>query len=169
MPEYFDRYINMNDDVPVLEALEISLRELETLPIDQWREIGNAVYAPGKWTIRSILQHLIDTERVFAYRALSFARGEKNVMPFDEELYGRNAKADNRLLEDLIEEAIQLRKSTIHLYKSFDQEMLAGIGISFRGEYAVNAIGYIFSGHQRWHFRIIEEKYLPLQVVKYIH
>lgn len=162
MPEYFDRYINMTDDVTLMESLQISLLELENAPAGKWKAIGDEVYAPGKWTIKDILQHLIDTERVLCYRALSFARGEKEVKPFDEDNYGKMANANSRTIEDLLEEAIALRKSTIHLYKSFSPGMLNSVGIGFKGEYSVHAIGFIFPGHQRWHFKIIEEKYLTL-------
>lgn len=162
MPEYFDRYINLADDVSVLEALKISLDELKNAPVDQWKSLGDKVYAPGKWTIKDILQHLIDTERVFAYRALSFARGEREVKPFDEELYGQNAQTARRSFEDMMQEAITLRLSTLQLFESFTEEMLDKTGKSFKGEYSVRAIGYIFAGHHRWHVNIINERYLPL-------
>jgi hypothetical protein len=162
MPEYFDRYINMADDVDVLTAIETSITELKNLPVEKWVRLGNKVYAPGKWTAKDILQHLIDTERVFSYRATAFARGENKVMPFDEELYGRNANANARELDSLIEEAICLRTSFLHLYKSFDANMLNATGIGIKGEYSVASIGFIIAGHQRWHFRILEEKYFPL-------
>ncbi len=162
LPEYFDRYINVVDDVSVLRALELSLEELKNAPLDKWRKLGNQVYAPGKWTINDIVQHIIDAERVFCYRALSFARGEQKVMPFDEELYGKNAKASSRKLEDLMDELVTVRKSTIHLYNSFKDEMLVRIGIGLKGEYSVHDIGFIIAGHQRWHLRVIEERYLPL-------
>lgn len=162
MPEYFDRYINMADDTTVHEALATSLAEIKNAPIDQWKAVGDKVYAPGKWTVKDILQHLIDTERVFAYRALSFARGEQKVQPFDEDLYGANAKATGRALESLISEMITLRESTIQLYNSFDESMLKSTGVGFKGEYSVHAIGFIFAGHQRWHYKIMEERYYPL-------
>lgn len=163
LPAYFDRYINLTDDVSVMESLQISLSELQHAPIDTWRAIGDKVYAPGKWTIKDILQHLIDTERVFCYRALSFARGEAEVKSYDEDAYASMAGAIDRSLEDLLEEAIAQRKSTIHLYSSFTPDMLARIGMGFKGPYSVHAIGYIFGGHQRWHFKMIEERYMHIQ------
>lgn len=162
LPNYFDRYILMNEDVELLTALDISLKELESSPVEKWLAIGNGVYAPGKWTIKDILQHLTDTERVFSYRATAFSRGEQKVASFDEELYAKNAEANYRTLEDLLNEAIAVRKSTIYLFKSFSPEMLNRVGIGFKGEYSVQSIGYIIPGHQRWHFKIIEEKYVPL-------
>jgi hypothetical protein len=163
VPEYFDRYINLTDDVELKEALAISLDELNHLPIEAWEAIGDKVYAPGKWTIKDILQHLIDTERIFAYRALCFARGETTRMPaFDEEEYGRNANATQRTLEDLKDELKINRASFIALYNSFTGEMLLKTGLSFKGTYSVLAMGFIIAGHQRWHFNVIKERYSGL-------
>jgi len=160
MPEYFDRYINLADDVELKEALAISAEELTHLPLERWKAIGDKVYAPGKWTIKDILQHMIDTERIFAYRALCFARGEAARMPsFDEEEYGRNTNANQRTLEDLIEELKINRASFIALYNSFTDEMILRTGLSFKGTYSVLAIGFITVGHQRWHFNAIKERY----------
>lgn len=162
MPEYFDRYIHMTDDIDILQAVQVSINELKNAPVAKWTALGDKVYAPGKWTVKDILQHLIDTERVFSYRAVAFARGENKVMPFDEELYGKNARAGNRTIPDLVEEAIALRTSFYHLYQSFTSDMLLAKGIGFKGEYSVASIGFIIPGHQRWHFSILEEKYYPL-------
>lgn len=160
MPEYFDRYINMADDTELKEALAISVDELNNLPVALWKSIGDKVYAPGKWTIKDILQHMIDTERIFAYRALCFARGEAARMPsFDEEEYGRSTNATQRTLEDLIDELKLNRASFIALYNSFTDEMLLRAGLSFKGTYSVLAIGFIIAGHQRWHLNVIKERY----------
>jgi DinB superfamily len=162
LPEYFDRYITLNDDVTLAEALQTSLQELENAPIEKWQQLGHAVYAPGKWTVKDMLQHLTDTERVFVYRATAFARGQKEVLPFDEELFAKNANASARTLEHIIEEAIAVRKATIYLYQSFTADMINAIGNGVKGEYSVHAIGYIIAGHQRWHVKILEERYYPL-------
>jgi DinB superfamily len=162
MPEYFDRYINLTDDVEIAAALQISLQELQQAPVEKWTALGEKVYAPGKWTVKDVLQHLIDTERVFSYRATAFSRGERDVMSFDEELYGKNANANARTIANLLEEAICLRQSCIHLYKSFSNGMLLRTGNGFKGPYSVASIGFIIAGHQRWHLKILEEKYYPL-------
>lgn len=164
MPEYFDRYIDLADDIEVIEGLELSLKELENAPIDKWKALGEQVYAPGKWTVKDILQHYIDTERVFSYRILCFARGEQQKMlPYDEDVYAANALANRRTLEDLLEELTLVRKSTILLYKSFTPEMLQNLGNGFGGmQYCPLALGFMLPGHQRWHFRVLEERYYPL-------
>lgn len=163
MPEYFDRYINKCDDVDILTAIQTSIDELDRLPIDKWKALGDTVYAPGKWTVKDILQHLIDTERIFTYRALAFARDEKQQPPsFDEDGYAALANTVNRTIEDLIDELRLCHQSFLAMYKSFTPDMLVRAGKSFKGEYSVASIGYIMPGHQRWHFEIVEERYLTL-------
>jgi hypothetical protein len=167
IPEYFDRYINLTDDVTYIEAIEMSLEELKNAPIERWKELGDKVYQQDKWTVKDILQHLIDTDRVFAYRVTAFSRNEPlKMLPFDEELYAKNALANQRTINDLIEELILVRHSFLALYKSFTSEMLQKEGFGFTGStYSVLSMGFMIPGHQRWHFKVIEDKYLPLLLV----
>lgn len=163
LPEYFDRYINCCDEVSLLQAIQISLDEIDRFPLDRWATLGDQVYAPGKWTVRDILQHLVDTERVFSYRALAFARGDQQPMPpFSEDDFAVAAHANDRPLSSLIEEMKTSRQSFLSLYQSFTPEMLARTGSGFRGMYSVASIGFIIPGHQRWHLKILEERYYPL-------
>ena len=163
MPEYFDRYINKTDDVTLEEVFEISLRELENLPMSDYFALGERVYEEGKWTLNDIFQHLLDTERVFTYRALAFARNESDkVFSYDEDVYAKHADANRRSLGDIISELKLVRRSFIALYKSFTPEMLLRKGKGFKGEYSVLSIGFMMPGHQRWHMDVIKEKYLPL-------
>jgi len=164
MPDYFDRYINLAEDVSVVEALQISLEELENAPIDKWEALGEKVYAPNKWTIKDILQHYIDTERVFTYRITAIARGDKQKMtPYDQHIFAENAYANRRKITDLVEELMLIRKATIKLYQSFTENMLHQQGNGFGNmHYCPLALGFMLAGHQRWHFRVLEEKYYPL-------
>jgi hypothetical protein len=163
MPDYFDRYINKVDDVSLMQALQISMKEIEELPLPSFEALGNQVYAPGKWTIKDILQHLTDTERVFTYRATAFSRKDPGQMlSFDENLYVSNADANNRSLSDIIHEMKIVRSSFVELYKSFSDEVLLRKGKGATGEYSVLAIGFIIPGHQRWHLDVIKERYFPL-------
>ena len=164
MPEYFDRYIDLAEDVPVVESLRVSLHELEHAPLERWKTLGDKVYAPGKWSVKDMLQHYIDTERVFVYRITAIARGDKQKMlPYDEELFAQNAEANRRSIDDLLEELILIRKATILLFKSFTPEMLQQDGNGFNGvTYSPLALGFMLAGHQRWHFRVLEERYYPL-------
>lgn len=163
MPEYFDRYINLCDDVELLDALQISIQELKDLPLEKLLALGHKVYAPGKWTVKDIFQHMIDTERIFTFRALSFARGEKKQLPsYDENEYATAADANHLSIEHLVFELQLVHQSFLTMYENFNTEMLSGKGQSFKGEYSVASIGFIMPGHQRWHLNVIKERYLPL-------
>lgn len=163
LPAYFDRYINKNDDVDLMTALRTGLTELEHAPIHEWSRIGDRVYAPGKWTVKDILQHLIDTERVFAYRALAFSRGDADQPSYDEDTYARLAEAGRRSLEELQAELIIVRHGSIALFGSLTEAMRDRVGNGFKGPYSVRDIGFILPGHQRWHVDVINERYLPLR------
>lgn len=163
MPAYFDRYINKCDDIELLDAIQTSIDELALLPLHELKAVGDRVYAPGKWTVRDILQHMIDAERIFMYRALAFARGEEQALPsFEEDEYAVAANASQRRLESLLDELRLSHLSFKAMFSSFTPEMLSKTGKGFKGEYSVASIGFCVPGHQRWHFDIIREKYLPL-------
>lgn len=163
LPEYFDRYINKCDDVELFEAIETSILELDKIPIDKWKSLGTKVYAPGKWTIGDILQHIIDTERIFAYRVLAFSRDEVQALPsFDEESYAKAAEGKNRTIYSLINELRISHQSFKALYESFTPAMIEKMCVGFKGKYSIAAAGFLVPGHQRWHFSVIEERYLPL-------
>lgn len=119
-------------------------------------------YAPNKWTLREMLQHIIDTERIFTYRALCFARHESQSLPgFDENLYAEHSNANRRSWKQLMEEFQLVRKSSILMFDSFSEEMLDTIGKANNNSITVNAIGYITVGHLQHHVNIINERYLP--------
>ncbi len=118
-------------------------------------------YAPGKWTLKEMLQHIIDTERIFAYRALCIARMEKQSLPgFEENEYAENSSANDRRWPDLVEELKTVRKSTEILFASFNTEMLHNKGISNNAVVTPNSIGFIAVGHLYHHVSVINERYL---------
>jgi DinB superfamily len=163
MPRYFDRYINLTDDVELLEAIQISLNEIDHFPVEAWKAIGDKVYAPGKWTIKDILQHIIDTDRVFTYRALAGARGdEQQLPPYEEDEFAAYTAANTRELEDLIAEMRHVRQSFQMMYQSFTPEMLERFYTGANGQNLIAAMGFMIAGHQRWHLRVIEERYAHL-------
>lgn len=164
MPEYFDRYIHLTDDVTYMEALEISLQELENAPVDKWIALDNQVYAPEKWTVKDILQHYIDTERVFVYRITAIARGDlQKMLPFDEEDYAKNTNANNRTVIDLVSELKLIRLGTIAMFRSFTTEMMLKVGNGFNGtKYGPLSLAFVIAGHQRWHIKVLEERYYPI-------
>lgn len=162
-PEYFSRYYFLLDDVPLLDVIQKSIDELKDLPLDKYRALGNQVYAPGKWTVKDIIQHISDTTRTFTYRALAFARGDKQVMPaFPEDTFAANAEANDRSFESLLEELAIVNQSFKAMFASFTPKMLLRGGIGFKGPYTVASIGFTLPGHQRWHFGVIKDKYIPL-------
>lgn len=163
MPEYFDRYIMQSEDIELMEAFDKSLNQLNSLDISILNAVGDRVYAPGKWTIRDIILHLTDTERIFAYRALRFMRGDSTPLPgFDENAYADNASASRRSLEQLIDELIWVRKSNIALFAPLTDGELLRTGISNGKSISVLAMGFTIISHQIHHFKIISDKYLPL-------
>lgn len=159
--EYFFPYISVLGDVTLIEELEISLHEfirfVQNIPMDKF----DYRYAEGKWTIKEIIQHVIDTERIFAYRALRISRNDQTPLPgFDENDYVNNTQSNNRSLQDLLTELSAVRHSNIFLFKSFSNEQLERIGIASNAGISVRAIGFIIIGHQKHHQKIFEERYL---------
>ncbi len=117
-------------------------------------------YAEGKWTIKEIIQHLIDTERIFCYRALCFARAETTPLPgYEENDYAANSFANNRDIDSLLDEFDQVRSCTLSLFKSFDKTVYEKTGISNGHPLSVRAIAYILAGHELHHMNVIRERY----------
>lgn len=163
MPEYFDRYINLVEDIELSEAFDESVKQLDELDINLLIKIGGGKYAPDKWTIKDIFQHVVDWERILSQRALLFARIDGSVAQgVDENALAENTKTKGRTIEDLIEELKIVRLSTKALFASFDDEILQNIGTSYKSVMSVLAMGFTIIGHQKHHLRIIEEKYFPL-------
>lgn len=163
LPEYYDRYINQVEDIDLSEALQESLLALKKLDIKDLEKLSGKTYAPGKWTLKDILQHMIDTERILSYRALRFARNDgAKIEGFDQEAYAENSNANSRWASELMDELINVRRSTISMFNSFDVGQLMRRGVSWQYEMSVLAMGFTIVGHQVHHMKIIEEKYLPL-------
>jgi hypothetical protein len=118
-------------------------------------------YASGKWTLKEMLQHIIDTERIFAFRALCIARGEKQDLPgFNENEYSNNSKANNREWQTMIREFRLVRETTEMLFQSFSENTLQLSGKANGTTVTVNAIGFITVGHLYHHMEVIQERYL---------
>ncbi len=118
-------------------------------------------YEPGKWSIKEVLVHMMDAERIFSYRALRFARQDKTELPgFEENQYAKASKADARDINSIVAEYTSLRTATIELFKSFDEEALQQKGVASGLEVSVRALGYIILGHEVHHQKIIRERYL---------
>ncbi|SEO84063.1 DinB family protein [Mucilaginibacter sp. OK283] len=120
-------------------------------------------YAPGKWSIKQVLVHIIDDERIYAYRALRFARNEKNgLIGFDQDAYAEYSDADNRELDNIFEEYDAVRRSTIALFNGLPEDAFnrMGHGTGTANDATVRALAYHIAGHELHHINIIKEKYL---------
>lgn len=163
LPEYFDRYINQVADVELLQAFDDSIAVLNHLDIEQLEKLDGKIYAPDKWTCKTIIQHITDFERIFSYRALLFARGDKNTRQgVDENLLAENCRAEARTTADVLAELKAVRLASQALFRSFDEELLRCTGINWKFEVSVAALGFTLLGHQVHHLNIIRERYLPL-------
>lgn len=160
MPAYFDRYINLTQDEDLDIVLQLSLQQLQHLNIGLLAEKSHYAYAPGKWTVNELFQHIIDAERIFAYRALRFSRNDTTPLPgYEEDDYVRESNANNRSFQEIIQELIAVRQSTILLFNSFSDEQLERVGTASGKDISVLALGFTLAGHQLHHFKILEERY----------
>jgi len=118
-------------------------------------------YAPGKWSIREVIGHLIDAERVFTYRALTFARADRSPLPgFDENMWAGASNADSRTLKSLLDELRAVRSATLALFAGFNEEQLSRTGIASGHPVSVRGLVYVTTGHERHHAKILRERYL---------
>jgi hypothetical protein len=163
LPNYFDRYINLVDDSELIHAFEKFGGTFLEKELPNFIRLGDLVYAPTKWTIKDLLQHIIDAERIFSYRTLRFARNDKTELPgFDEDHYAQNTNVKSRNVHDLLEEFSSLRSANILMYKSFNEETLLREGIASGNRISVLALGFTMCGHVIHHMNIIRERYYPL-------
>lgn len=161
VPEYYHKYINLVSDEDLSTAFEKHQKDLVSFLKDIPKKKWDYRYAEGKWSIKEVVQHITDTERVFAYRALCFARKDQTPLPsFDENVFAANSKASQRSKKDLIKELKAVQESSAQLFDSFDEEQLDQSGIASGKSTYVKGIGYILLGHAVHHKKILEEKYL---------
>lgn len=163
-PEFLKYVYKLNEGTELTEALKLSLDDIDDIDIAQLNRIGLKTYEKGKWTIHTILQHLIDWERIWCFRALIFARGEGTIPEaHDQELMGNNSKADKRSIEQLVHELRMVRQSTIMMFESFNTKTLETNCVFFEYEMPLYSIGLTITAHQIHHLNIIKERYIPLE------
>ena len=163
MPPNFAKYINLVADIELAQAFDESMRQLNELDKNLLNDLADKRYADGKWTVKEILQHLADSDRIMSYQALMLARKDPTVLQgFDETLHVKNANAARRTIDDLIAEIKIARAATTALFDSFDSDMLRSKAINWKYEISVLAMGFTIIGHQIHHLKIIEERYFPL-------
>lgn len=162
-PAFLEYVYKLNEGNDLAEALKLSLKEINDIDIAQLNRIGLKTYEKGKWTIHKILQHLIDWERIWCFRAILFARSEGTIPDaHDQEIMGENSNANELSIEQLVNELRIVRQSTIMMFESFSKKILETRCRFFEYEMPLLAIGYTITAHQIHHFNIIKERYIPL-------
>lgn len=160
-PEYFHHYmrtVGANDPIIMMESQSEELDEFIG-SIDPNNYLS--AYAPGKWTIKEVIGHMVDTERVFGYRALAFARGDKNSLPgYDHDQYVKGADFDNVAMDELLEEFYHLRQANILLFRNLSDDQLDIKGSANGNAMTLRAMLYIIPGHAQHHINVIESKYI---------
>jgi uncharacterized damage-inducible protein DinB len=159
--EYYHGYISKVKEDDLLKAF----RNQTAVSLQFWQEVPenkqNHAYATGKWTVKQVLQHLIDTERIFAYRALRFARKDDTPLPsFDENGYADEARVNHRSWAEMVDEFKTVRQASEQLFRSFDGEEMERSGIASKSPMSVRSLGYVIVGHAIHHQGIVKERYL---------
>lgn len=162
---YYKKYIDLVDTDDINDALEYGTSQMIKLVNNIPPGKYDYAYDEGKWTVKESLIHLIDTERIFAYRALRFARGDSSELPgFDQDAYVPQAKGHQRSFSAIIKEYKSVRQASISLYKSFDEQMLSRIGTASGSPCSVRALGYIIAGHELHHKNLLKDRYLDDEI-----
>lgn len=157
---YYDRYISLIASDDVIAMLEQHAPETIALFQSAGARTDHR-YAPGKWSVKELLGHVNDTERIMAYRALRIARGDKTpIEGYEQDDYVRDGNFGQRTLADLIDEFMDIRKATLALFRSLDAESATRRGTANKCEISVRALAYVIAGHELHHRRILQEKYL---------
>jgi hypothetical protein len=157
---YFRGYVELVPEEDVLAVLEAQPAELRRA-FDRFpRERETFAYAPGKWTLRQVAGHVVDGERVFAYRTLCASRGDKNALPgFDENAYVANSRFDDVPLADHVEEFALLRTANVRMLRRLSPEQWRLAGVANGVSNTVRGIAYVMAGHVRHHLRVMAERY----------
>lgn len=157
---YYHRYVNSLSEGSVLDILADQLETFTSYIKNLTRDQLHYSYAPEKWSICQLIVHVLDSERVFAYRMLAFSRGEKQNLPgFDQNEWIDNLNVDHRSVHDLAEEFITVRNATHALIRSFNLEQWRAKGMANNSEMPVQAMAWIIAGHLQHHMNILTERY----------
>jgi DinB superfamily len=158
---YYQRYIDLATEDDIVAALDAQARETATLLGGLSEAQASHRYEPNKWSVKQLVGHVTDSERIFAYRALSFARGETNSLPgFDQDPYVANAGSDDRSIADLAEELAAVRRANVMMFRALSEEAWSRSGTASDNPISVRALAFILLGHERHHVRILRERYL---------
>lgn len=162
VPGYFDRYINLIEDIELSEALDKSIAGIDAMDVERLTHLDGYRYESDKWTAKEVIQHFTDWERIFCYRALLLARHEGSPLPdIEETTLAKGMNANSLTIPELLADLKAVRLSTKSLFSTFDDGMLQTVGKIWKYEMPVLAIGFLALGHEAHHMKIIEERYVP--------
>jgi uncharacterized damage-inducible protein DinB len=161
IPSFYKAYVKLVEQPDLIQALRISgYRALELVHTIPEAKIDYR-YGDGKWSVREVLCHMLDAERIFAYRALTFARNDKTPLPgFDENEYAGQTNAGARSLRQIGDQMQHLRSCSVDLFESFNEDMLKRKGSANNNELSVVALGFIIAGHETHHCKVLQDRYL---------
>lgn len=158
---YYERYISLVPEGDVVATLSTQIAETLALLRGLPTSVSTYRYAPDKWTVNEVVGHMIDSERIFAIRALRFSRNDPNPLPgFEQDDYVRNSTFDSYPLSELASELEAVRQATVFLFKHMDEQAWTRRGIANNAEVSVRALAYIIAGHELHHREILTSRYL---------
>lgn len=157
---YYEHYVSLVPKGDILKIFEDQLAEVRAFVESVPAEKETYRYAPGKWSLRQVLSHVVDTERIFAYRACCIARGETQALTgYDQDLFERNSETARRTLRDLLEELEHQRRGNILLLRAMSEEASRRSGLADGDPVSVRALAYIMAGHVTHHLQVLREQY----------
>lgn len=158
---YYEKYVSLVSEADIISVLELQADELRRIFGSMDEERGAYRYAEGKWTIKEVLSHLIDGERIFAYRALRISRGDETpIEGFEQDGYIENSHANERSFDDLCSELLESRSANLRMFRVIDDAGWKRMGTASGSPVSVRALAYIMAGHIRHHLAILNERYL---------
>ena len=158
---YYQKYVGLVPEGDILDLLEQQLGDTVHLLGSVSEERAAHRYAEGKWSVKEVVGHMVDTERVFAYRALCFARGDAGPLPgFEQDDFVAHGGFDARALRDLVGEFVHVRRANLHMLRGLSPEAWARDGVASNARVTVRALPYIIAGHERHHVELLRAKYL---------
>ncbi len=159
--QYYEGYISLINETDLIGVMSSQTAELQEILGTLPEEKGTFTYQDGKWTIKEVLSHLIDGERMFAYRIFRIARGDKTpIEGFEQDGYIENSHANSRTFADLTGEISQLRNANLHLFRNLNEQDWLRTGTANNAEISVRALAFIMAGHIRHHVAILKDRYL---------
>lgn len=158
--EFYQGYINLVDEQNVVQSLIQQGQKVYAIIRQLTEDEANHRYADDKWSVKEIIGHLLDTERIMAYRALCISRGEETALPgYDHEAYVKGGNFDQRSLQSLSAEYDALRNANISMFSSFSNDQMLRKGTANDTTVSVRALAFIIAGHEKHHIKILEERY----------